>query len=88
MESYKEKLIDAAGGYSFISITNDSSVLIEGCKQILECSEVLARVVTRQYVIEIWGSDLKLSSFNNSSVNVKGRISSLSLERKRTGEII
>ena len=87
MGRYSDKLADAAGGYSYITITSDSSVMIEGCKQIIECSEILARIATRQFTVEVWGSGLTVDSFSNSSVKVSGRITSLSLEKRRKGDI-
>ena len=87
MGRYKDKLAEAAGDYSYITITSDSNVMIEGCKQILECSEILARIATRQFTVEIWGNELTVDSFSNSSVRVSGRISSLSLEKKRRSDI-
>ncbi|SDB46522.1 YabP family protein [Ruminococcaceae bacterium FB2012] len=86
MGRYTDKLADAAGGFSYITITSDKSVMIEGCRQIIECSEILARIATRQFTVEIWGSGLTVDSFSNSSVRVSGRIGSLSLEKRRRSD--
>ena len=83
MGSITERLYEAAGGYSYITITSDSCVIIEGCRQIIECSDISARVATRQFTVEVMGSGLTVDSFSNSSVKVSGRITSLSLERRR-----
>ena len=83
----KDEIIDAAGGYSYITITSDSKVMIEGCRQILECSDILARISTRKFIVEIWGSGLTVDCFANSSALVSGTISSLSLEKKRQGDV-
>ena len=88
MGKVKENIMNAAGAYSYITITSDSRVMIEGCTQIIECSEVLARIVTRQFIVEVWGSDLRMNCFSNSSAEVEGRITSVSLERKRSGDSI
>ena len=86
MGRYTDKLADAAGGYSYMTITSDRNVMIEGCRQITECSDILARIATRQFTVEIWGSDLTVDSFSNSSVRVSGRIASLSLEKRRRSD--
>lgn len=83
MRDFAERLSEAAGGYSYITITSDCCVMIEGCRQIIECSDISARVATRQFTVEILGSGLTVDSFSDSSVKVSGRIMSLSLERKR-----
>ncbi len=41
---------------SYISITDDRAAVIENCKQIVECSEIMAKVLTGSFEIEIWGS--------------------------------
>ncbi len=87
MGRYTDKLARTAGDYSYITITSDSSVLIEGCRQIIECSDVLAKVASRQFTVEIIGSGLTVDSFSNSNVKVSGRISSLSLEKRRRCDI-
>ena len=86
MSRLSERLSDIGGQYSYITITSDNCVMIEGCRQILECSEVLARVSTRQFIVEVWGKDLKMNCFNNSSVSVIGTVSSVGLERIKAGD--
>lgn len=87
MRNYRGKLAETAGDYSYITITSDKKVMIEGCRQILECNEILARIATRQFIVEVWGSGLTVESFSNSSAMVSGNISSLSLEKKRKGDV-
>ncbi len=88
MGRHREAAAEAAGGYSYITITSDSRVMIEGCRQIIDCSDVMARVLTRRFIVEIWGSGLHADSFSNGSVAVSGRITQVTLERKRSsGEV-
>ena len=87
MNNLKEKLMNAGGLYSYITITSDNNVLIEGCEQIIECSEVLAKVATKLFTVEILGSELKVNCFSNGTVSVFGTVRTVSLERKRQGEI-
>ena len=53
---------------SYISITDDRAAVIENCKQIVECSEIMAKVLTGSFEIEIWGSGLTMSNFCSDSV--------------------
>ena len=43
---------------SHITILDNRAAIIENCKQILECNEVLARILTGSFEVEIWGKDL------------------------------
>lgn len=86
MKNLKEVLINTGGLYSYITITSDSTVMIEGCTQIVECNEVLVKVLTKLFSVEVWGSGLALNSFSNSTVSVTGSICSVGLERRKAGE--
>ena len=57
---------------SYISITDDRAAVIENCKQIVECSEIMAKVLT-------WGSGLTMSNFCSDSVEIRGKIESVKL---------
>ena len=41
---------------SYIKINDNSSALVENCRQILECTDVCVRLLTSRFEIEIWGS--------------------------------
>ena len=60
---------------SYISITDDRAAVIENCKQIVECSEIM----TGSFEIEIWGSGLTMSNFCSDSVEIRGKIESVKL---------
>ena len=85
MGKLKEKLITVSGASPYITISSDRSVLIESCTSILECNEILVRVRTSQFNIEVSGFDLKLDSYTNSSIEVSGIITGLALERRKAG---
>ena len=85
MVKLKEKLITVSGASPYITISSDRSVLIESCTNILECNEILVRVRTSQFNIEVSGFDLKLDSYTNSSIEVSGIITGLALERRKAG---
>ena len=72
---------------SHITIIDNKSVLVENCKQILECNDVLARLVTGRFIIEIWGKELFLNNYTSNTVEVRGVIESVNLVSKGKREI-
>lgn len=62
-----------------IVITDNRTVLIENCKHILECNDIMIKLVTADYNIEVWGNDLVISDFNTGNVVVNGTIASVSI---------
>ena len=58
---------------SYISITDDRAAVIENC------SEIMAKVLTGSFEIEIWGSGLTMSNFCSDSVEIRGKIESVKL---------
>ena len=71
---------------SYISITDDRAAVIENCKQIVECSEIMAKVLTGSFEIEVWGSGLTMSNFCSDSVEIRGKIESVKLVSKKYQE--
>ena len=68
---------------SSINIIDNTQIIIENCKNILECNDIIVRVLSAEFIIDVWGSDLTVTSFANRSVMVDGEISSVSLNRRR-----
>lgn len=64
---------------SNVTITDNTIAVIDNCKQILECNEILAKVFTNKFEIEIWGEGLSLSNFCTDAVEVKGKIKSINI---------
>ena len=71
---------------SHITILDNKVALIENCKQIIECNNVLARVNTSDFTVEIWGNNLFLNSFSNNNVEVRGVIDTISLTSRSKKE--
>ena len=69
---------------SYIKINDNSSALVENCRQILECTDVCVRLLTGSFEIELWGSGLQLSSFAESCVEVRGIIEQVKLVSRST----
>lgn len=64
---------------SYIRINDNTSALVENCRQIYECTDVCVRLLTGSFEIELWGSGLKLSSYSENSVEVRGTIEQVRL---------
>jgi hypothetical protein len=76
------KLKDLACLGSYVTIENDRSVLVENCRQICECSDIMAKVCAGDYFIEVWGNDLKMSEYTQDSVYIYGKVESIKIVRK------
>lgn len=64
---------------SYINIKDNTSALVENCRQIYECTEVCVRLLTGSFEIELWGNGLMLSSYAENSVEVRGTIEQVKL---------
>ncbi len=51
--------------------------------KILEYNDVLVRLQTRDMTLKIWGTQLRVSDYNDSSVIVRGTITAVELQEKR-----
>ena len=76
------KLKDLACLGSYVTIENDRSVLVENCRQICECRDIMAKVCAGDYFIEVWGNDLKMSEYTQDSVYIYGKVESIKIVRK------
>ena len=71
---------------SYINIADNRSATVENCKQIIECTDILAKVQTGSFEVEIWGSELKLSSYAEGCVEITGKIEQVKLVSRKFGE--
>ena len=71
---------------SMVTISGDSEVLIENCKRILECSDIKCSLMSAGYLVEICGSGLSAASFASGSARVTGKVQSVSIEKRRSGQ--
>lgn len=67
---------------TYLHLHGNRRLRIENCRRIIEYNEVLVRLQTLDMIIEIWGKDLRVSDYNDSSVIVTGKISSVNLTEK------
>ncbi len=80
--AYQGRASELSGARSLVTISGDEEVIIENCRRILECNEIKCSVSSRGFLVDIWGSDLTLTSFSSGSVSVNGKIRSVSIEKR------
>lgn len=78
-ELWSNNIRELACMSSHISILDNTVAVIENCKQILECNEILVKIQTGRFEIEVWGTGLMLSNYCSESIEIRGRISSVNL---------
>lgn len=76
------KVKDLAYLGSYVTVTDNKSVLVENCRQICECNDIMAKVGAGDYFIEVWGTNLKMSNYTQDSVLISGVIDSIKLISK------
>lgn len=67
---------------TYLHLHGNQQLRIENCRKILEYNEVFVRLQTLDMIIEIWGTNLRVFDYNDSSMMVTGKISSLHLTEK------
>ena len=77
IKEYSRKLLYTD---SQIQITGKDSVLVDGCKKIMEYNDILVKVKTREMVVSVWGSGLYVSEFGTDTIYIYGKIKSVELE--------
>ena len=68
---------------SQLSVIDNNQIYIENCKNILECNENLVRILSNNFEIEVWGSELFVTNYSSNAVLVKGKITSISINERR-----
>ncbi len=68
---------------TYLHLHGNQKLRVENCRRILEYNEVLVRLQTLDMMLEIWGTGLRVFDYNDSSVIVTGKISSINLTEKR-----
>ncbi|NLZ46727.1 MAG: hypothetical protein GX896_08555 [Clostridiales bacterium] len=67
---------------SSVTILNNKQVLIENCKNIVECNDILVRIISSNYEIEVWGVNLKISNYSSKTIAVNGEIQSVNVVKR------
>lgn len=60
-----------------ISITDNTEVIVENCKKILEYNDILIKIATSTLTFQIWGKDLVIKNYEDKGLIIKGVISSI-----------
>lgn len=68
---------------TYLHLQGNHELRVENCMKILEYNEALVRLQTRDMIVEIWGTDLRVYDYNDSSVIVRGTVQSIQLQEKR-----
>lgn len=68
---------------TYLHLQGNHELRVENCMKILEYNEALVRLQTRDMIVEIWGTNLRVFDFNDSSVIVRGTVQSIQLHEKR-----
>lgn len=70
---------------SYINIADNNIVTVENCKQIVQCTEIMVKLITGPFIVEIWGNGLRLSNYSENCVEVRGIIEQVKLVSKTIG---
>ncbi len=68
---------------TYLQLHGNRELRVENCMRILEYHDVLVRLRTRDMELEIWGTGLRVFDYHDSSVLVRGKISSMSMRETR-----
>lgn len=68
---------------SSISILDNNQILVENCKNILECNDILVRIISSDFEIEIWGANLTVTNFSSKTVSVNGEVQTVTFIKRR-----
>ncbi|MCD7889557.1 MAG: YabP/YqfC family sporulation protein [Oscillospiraceae bacterium] len=66
---------------SYVTVSGDDEVLIENVTDVLECNEIMVRVKAGANEVVVWGEDLKISAYNDRSVTLTGKITSVDISK-------
>ncbi len=68
---------------SHIQIVGNDRIIIENCKKILECDEIMVKLQNSLFYITIWGENLCVSNYNKENIVINGEISSVEFEKRK-----
>ena len=78
--SIKRNIYNNLQYISSIEIVGNNKIIIENCKKILECNEIMIKLKTPFFYITVWGTELFINNFNKENIIVNGKISSVEFE--------
>lgn len=67
-----------------IHIAGNQELIVENCRRIEECSDVLMSLACGKLLIHIWGNNLRAFDYKTGGLVIRGKISQIELaERSR-----
>lgn len=67
-----------------IHIAGNRELIVENCRRIEECSDVLMSLACGKLLIHIWGNNLRAFDYKTGGLVIRGKISQIELaERSR-----
>lgn len=77
-DDFKKSLIK----HSEIQITDNSGIVIDGCRRVVEYNENLIRLELAVVFVSVVGMDLKMNNFSIGGLVINGKIHSISFDNK------
>ncbi len=71
---------------TFIQIVDNTKAIIENCKHIVECNDIMVKIQTADYEVTVWGNNLTINDYNSNYVVINGHISSVEICQRRRGK--
>lgn len=66
-----------------IHISGNRELILENCRRIVECSDVLMSLSCGRILVNVWGSDLRAFDYKTGGLVIRGKISRVELEERR-----
>lgn len=60
-----------------MSITDNTEIVLENCKKILEYNDIYIKISTSTITFQIWGKELEITDFEGKGLIIKGKFSSI-----------
>ena len=68
---------------TYLHLHGNRELRVENVRRILEYDDVCVRLRTRDMTVTVWGTQLRVSDYNDSSMLVTGRITGIELSETR-----
>ncbi|MCL1867219.1 MAG: YabP/YqfC family sporulation protein [Oscillospiraceae bacterium] len=75
-----ERVRSGINRHSSLQITDDSEIIADGCRKIVNCDENVAVIEQVRNRVIITGESLRLSNWGEDGVKILGKIKSISYE--------
>lgn len=69
---------------TYIQMEDNNKVIVENCKHIIECNDIMVKLITYDYDITVWGTQLTVSGYNSQYIIINGKVSSVEIFPRRS----